>query len=367
MLMNYHKTEPNIFHFATKELSQDAFLCWLLSWAYAEYNVPETKDFYNFAQIFIQKATGRDDLTLKKISCQEKHIDILLKLTDTKGNLYAIVIEDKVLTQEHDQQIERYVKEITNIPSENIHIMYFKSGFTSEQEKRRLINTYKNIYICGHDEIYRLFEKHPDHYLFNQWFSKFSNDYTQIINNLKNNDYANIFLNENECEMACALDKITSDIIDKTKFKNSYWYIVDQGHTPHICLYEKYSKNIDGFTIHNAIYLMFTGKSYNISVKQHICELKALTCKDFTGSSGKGIKSRIKIKDYNKLSQNLILTKEKMRNNIERATDWQIKRKSQKDNLMIIQKCFIYGEDICNNIINETPNIEKIVQIIENF
>lgn len=365
--MSNDNAEPNIFHFATKELSQDAFLCWLLSWANKNYNQTETKDFYNFAQLFIQKTTGRNDLTLHKISRQEKHIDILLELKDTKGNLYAIVIEDKVFTQEHDQQIERYVKEIKNIASENIYIMYFKTGFTSEQEKRRLTNSYKNIYICGHDEIYCLFEKHPNHYLFNQWFSKFSKDYEQIEEYLKNSDYANVFTNKNECEMACALDKITSNIINNTKFQKSYWYIVDQGHTPHICLYEKYSKNIDGFTIHNAIYLMFRGKSYNISVKQHICELDALTCKDFTGSSGKGIKSRIRIKDYDKLPQNLILTKENMRNSIERATDWQVKRKSDKDNLMIIQKSFLYGEDISHNIIKETPNIEKIIQIIENL
>jgi hypothetical protein len=24
---------PNLFQFATKELSQDAFICWLLAWA----------------------------------------------------------------------------------------------------------------------------------------------------------------------------------------------------------------------------------------------------------------------------------------------------------------------------------------------
>ena len=43
--MNNNSTEPNIFHFATKELSQDAFLCWLLSWAKNDYNKTETKDF----------------------------------------------------------------------------------------------------------------------------------------------------------------------------------------------------------------------------------------------------------------------------------------------------------------------------------
>ena len=147
--MSNDNAEPNIFHFATKELSQDAFLCWLLSWANKNYNQTETKDFYNFAQLFIQKTTGRNDLTLHKISRQEKHIDILLELKDTKGNLYAIVIEDKVFTQEHDQQIERYVKEIKNIASDNIYIMYFKTGFTSEQKKEDYIMLIKIFIYVG--------------------------------------------------------------------------------------------------------------------------------------------------------------------------------------------------------------------------
>jgi hypothetical protein len=28
---------PNLFSYATSELSQDAFICWLLSWASLEY------------------------------------------------------------------------------------------------------------------------------------------------------------------------------------------------------------------------------------------------------------------------------------------------------------------------------------------
>ena len=55
---------------------------------------------------------------------------------------------------------------------------------------------------------------------------------------------------------------------EKSNYKNSYWYIVDKGKTPHICLYEKYSENIDGYLIHNAVYLMFRKKEYNFVVKR---------------------------------------------------------------------------------------------------
>ena len=45
--------ENNIFKFATKELSQDAFLCWLINWI----NLPtqENTEIKNLAKNFIDK------------------------------------------------------------------------------------------------------------------------------------------------------------------------------------------------------------------------------------------------------------------------------------------------------------------------
>lgn len=34
-------TKPNIFNFATSELSQDAFICWIISW----FDYPQEKNF----------------------------------------------------------------------------------------------------------------------------------------------------------------------------------------------------------------------------------------------------------------------------------------------------------------------------------
>ena len=36
-------TTPNLFKFATSELSQDAFICWLLSWAKKDYEIQELR------------------------------------------------------------------------------------------------------------------------------------------------------------------------------------------------------------------------------------------------------------------------------------------------------------------------------------
>lgn len=40
---------PNIFKYATKELSQDAFLCWLLSLADKKYATKETQSLHELA------------------------------------------------------------------------------------------------------------------------------------------------------------------------------------------------------------------------------------------------------------------------------------------------------------------------------
>ena len=33
--------KPNLFEFATKELSQDAFICWLLTWAHPRHRTDD--------------------------------------------------------------------------------------------------------------------------------------------------------------------------------------------------------------------------------------------------------------------------------------------------------------------------------------
>lgn len=56
-------TNPNLFKFATSELSQDAFICWLLSWAEKDYKVGSDKQqalnelANNTLALFLQKLT----------------------------------------------------------------------------------------------------------------------------------------------------------------------------------------------------------------------------------------------------------------------------------------------------------------------
>jgi hypothetical protein len=103
---------PNLFNFATSELSQDAFLCWLISWA-----KPECKAFdeniNNLAISFLSKLFNKHckELTeLRIIEIQKQYgvdnrIDIVVKINEQ----IILLIEDKVNTTEHSDQLPRYI------------------------------------------------------------------------------------------------------------------------------------------------------------------------------------------------------------------------------------------------------------------
>lgn len=62
--------KPNLFHFATSELSQDAFICWLLSWADPKCEANDAS-LHRLAVVFLGKllrAFGKKDLQLNTIT-----------------------------------------------------------------------------------------------------------------------------------------------------------------------------------------------------------------------------------------------------------------------------------------------------------
>ncbi|TSI08307.1 PD-(D/E)XK nuclease family protein [Lysinibacillus sp. BW-2-10] len=103
---------PNLFHFATSELSQDAFLCWLMSWAHQDYQTIDKKlhvvavDFIK--EIFTLHNKFAPTIESIQIRQQFKGLDILVIINDE----YAILIEDKTYTQDHSNQLIRYRAEI---------------------------------------------------------------------------------------------------------------------------------------------------------------------------------------------------------------------------------------------------------------
>lgn len=126
---------PNLFEYATSELSQDAFICWLLSWAREE-NANIDPALHKTALLLLDRLFKAAEQSPPKkydsveIDSQYKHIDVLVIVNGE----YAIIIEDKTLTANHSDQLNRYRKEIEKsgheqkaISSDKIIPIYFKT------------------------------------------------------------------------------------------------------------------------------------------------------------------------------------------------------------------------------------------------
>ena len=95
--------KPNIFEYATKELSQDAVFCYILDC----FNDSEKREI---ATDFLSLINFPNIEKIKEISIkrQEDHSDIKAIVTFSDNRKKIILFEDKVFTSLHDNQLEHY-------------------------------------------------------------------------------------------------------------------------------------------------------------------------------------------------------------------------------------------------------------------
>lgn len=127
---------PNLFAFATSELSQDAFICWLLAWADPKYKKLEP-DLHKLAQAFIHSLLNKHlkaqtqhlDLINVEVKKQFHNIDVLCML----NNKFVLLIEDKISSSEHSGQLEKYLKKLkASVPDKIILPIYLKTEEQSD-------------------------------------------------------------------------------------------------------------------------------------------------------------------------------------------------------------------------------------------
>ena len=128
--------QNNLFYYATKELSQDAFICWLCSFALENADRSDEQLVKCAKQMiyeFMHRGAGeileQDKIHLKKVEKQVRNIDVLLTV-EYMGEIYKIIVEDKIHASEHDNQLLRYREEVKDDNCKVIGI-YFKTGFQS--------------------------------------------------------------------------------------------------------------------------------------------------------------------------------------------------------------------------------------------
>lgn len=150
--------EPNIFDYATGELSQDAMICWCLSF----YNFKKHK-LYQFACDLLQAFTGAapqnygDTITINRQSCKT---DIVISVMPSGK---TIIIEDKIYTSEHNQ-LKKYRQEIADKLNKNpaeICVVYLKTGFYYDKDKLLEYNKAADKYIHG-DELLKIISKYKN-------------------------------------------------------------------------------------------------------------------------------------------------------------------------------------------------------------
>jgi hypothetical protein len=121
---------PNLFDFAMSELSQDAFICWLASWA-APAHGADDHALHATATGFLDRLleAGRGPKVSEyrsiEIRRQWNAIDVLLFVNgDT-----AIIVEDKTDTKDHSDQLRRYKEAVKGqFPGHHIAAVYLKTG-----------------------------------------------------------------------------------------------------------------------------------------------------------------------------------------------------------------------------------------------
>lgn len=137
--------KPNIFEYATKELSQDAVFMYLFDCFNSDCNEERIigKEFLNLIYQTQNKEIEKNinKLIIKK---QYHNIDVLVLAEYEDGIVDAIIIEDKTYSSEHDNQLKRYYEDIVfngieNKTINNVYGVYFRLGQPSIYEVKALI------------------------------------------------------------------------------------------------------------------------------------------------------------------------------------------------------------------------------------
>ena len=197
----------NIFNFATSELSQDAFICWLCNWVNFDDNIlsEDEKKLKLLATEFIEKMLG-EKLEDRKVNIKRQYqkIDVLLEIQNktefiTNENeknpvvdIY-VIIEDKVGTSLHSNQIEIYTKLISeknkniNKGKALIKTVYYK--IYDEDNMERLKENGVNV-ILGRENILELLKEYKDkinNSIFENYHNYLSNIETDVNSYEKKN------------------------------------------------------------------------------------------------------------------------------------------------------------------------------------
>ncbi|MDQ0150891.1 PD-(D/E)XK nuclease family protein [Eubacterium multiforme] len=214
----------NLFKFATSELTNDAMICYLVN-----LSIDERIEYKNLGKDIINLFTKKRIENIKSIDIirQYKKIDILIKVNDDE----LIIIEDKVNTGQHSDQLNRYIKAIEDDNNDDIRFrnknyVYLKIGNESQ---------YQSLNICyeGKDKL----KNNQYLYISRKMLLNVLNNYKDVINNDIIKEYIEYLEDKEELfnsyKLEDKLDKWTwgfegyfDELQRKKKIKNKCWGFV---------------------------------------------------------------------------------------------------------------------------------------------
>ena len=132
---------PNLYSFATKELAQDATLAYILAWAKPAYRESHPR-LHRLGTDMLRAllATRNGEANVPTVisldvNTQVDRIDVLALINDEDEDGLVLLVEDKVGTHEHSNQIERYIETAEKkYPNRKVVPVYMKTMNASQQD-----------------------------------------------------------------------------------------------------------------------------------------------------------------------------------------------------------------------------------------
>lgn len=173
-------TPPNLFKYATKELSQGAFICWLSAWADKTYE-PHHPLLHQTARLFIDSLFNGTEKKLPQYdtiivsrevstdsSKKAKKIDILLELVAKEHKVYCILIENKIDAKDNNdfKRYREYV--LKSYKEDQVLCCILRTGFHGRRTSIEHFNYYKK------EDLYKVLEhgKNIDNNIFQDFYLK---------------------------------------------------------------------------------------------------------------------------------------------------------------------------------------------------
>ena len=159
---------PNIFRFATSELSQDAVLAYILAWADVKYK-GDGSGMHNVGQDFAKQLLRNHESQNAPDSIETVEVDTQYQIEGNRradvvafiNKKYVLLIEDKINATESGDQLAAYLQLLREkYGADKVFPVYLKTGYIFDDEKE--VVSGKGYNVFGLNDLVRLFEKHEN-------------------------------------------------------------------------------------------------------------------------------------------------------------------------------------------------------------